>query len=188
MNKGYEVRSGASGARTLESFDATALIGLKVVVKNAAFCLTDEDGDESVVVPMLDKLAASAAVTRCLMEYRLQPKEIKAMRKILGYSLAEMASRMDSKTAAATFSRWEQGQQPMGGYAEKVLRLLICEELREKAAGVSYDGRMISRLVIIDPAIIGETTWEVPAMEFSLVKVKHDGDLTDSWSAPRMAA
>ena len=97
------------------------------------------------------QLRATAAVLRALMPERLRGPEIKAMRKIMGLTLAELARRLDARTAPETVSRWEAEAQPIGGYAEKVLRLLICETLRPDAQGVEYGGAMIASLKLTDP-------------------------------------
>jgi DNA-binding transcriptional regulator YiaG len=127
----------------LAEHDATALVGLRVRVHDAAIETIDENGEIMIELPQLSELMAAAAVVRCLMPGRLHGHEIKAIRKIMGLTLAEMASRLDAKTAPETVSRWET-DQPMGGYAEKVLRLLVCETLSPSAPGIEYAARRIS--------------------------------------------
>src|SRR5262245_41966797 len=113
--------------RPLEDYDATVLVGLRTIVHDAAI-VRIEDGEQTIEIPKLRGLLAAAAVARCLMPIRLRGWEIKAMRKIMKLTLAELAKRLDERTATETVSRWESEAQPMGSYVEKLLRLLVCEE------------------------------------------------------------
>lgn len=166
--------------RVLPSYDVTALIGLRAVVRNVAIQRIDEEGEETIEVPKLRELMASVAVARCLVPLRLAPHEIKAIRKIMKMTMAEMAKRMDERTAPETVSRWEDSQ-PMGGYAEKVFRLLACTELSKEALGISYNGSMISDLVVLDPTRVGEEI-DPPYIEMDLLKIKEpSGVVTEAW-------
>ena len=103
----------AATHRTVSEYDASALVGLKVIARHAAIMSNDEE--DTVELPKLQELMATAAIARCLMPQRLRGHEIKAMRKILRMTLAELADGMDSKTAVETVSRWESERQPRGG-------------------------------------------------------------------------
>jgi hypothetical protein len=72
------------------------------------------------------------------------------MRRILDLTLAELAARMDARTASETVCRWEAEAQPMGAYAEKVFRLIVCEALAGAAPGVEYHGAALASLAIAD--------------------------------------
>jgi DNA-binding transcriptional regulator YiaG len=168
----------------IEEYDATTLVGLKTIVRAAAIY---DAADDTVEVPKLDELMASVAIARALMPVRLQGSEMKAMRKIMGFTLADLANRLDEKTAVETVSRWESGQQPMGGYAEKLFRLVVCETLKDRVPGIAYDGSMIAELKVVDPWL-NNKEYEVPALEFSLVLVKECGVMRDAWTPPRKAA
>lgn len=168
------------GVRVLDEYDATVEVGLRTVVHGAAIERTHE-GETTVELPQIDKLLATAAIARCLMTVRLRGPEIKAMRKIMGMTLADLAGRMDERTAVETVSRWEKENQPMGGYAEKLLRLLICEELREHAPGADYNASMISNLRVKDPWIT-DASFEVPYVHLSRIKVKEHGTTIDAWN------
>jgi transcriptional regulator with XRE-family HTH domain len=82
------------------------------------------------------------------MPARLRGPEIKAIRKIMDLTLAEMAQRMGERTARETVSRWESEAQPMGAYAEKVFRLIVCEALTANAQAVDYHAATLADLVI----------------------------------------
>src|SRR5262249_13955901 len=122
-------------AITLDEYDATPLVGLRVIVKDAAIEHKDDNGETTIELPKLRELLAASAVVRCLLPIRLRGSEMKAMRKIMGMTLADLAKKLDDRTAVETVSRWESETQPMGGYVEKLLRLLICESLKEEAPG-----------------------------------------------------
>jgi len=177
----------AKASRVLDGYDATILVGLRTMVHGAAIEQTNEAGESTVELPKLRNLLAAAAVTRCLMPIRLRGWEIKAIRKIMGLTLAELAKRLDERTATETVSRWESEAQPMGGYAEKILRLLVCEELREQAPGIAYNGSMIANLKVCDPWRVDEE-FEVPHIHLALIRMKeHSGSVIETWDA-KMAA
>ena len=135
--KGIRVIEGQHRAeaikKIIEEYDATPLVGLHTVVISAAMAREDEDGEKIIELPKLRELIASAAILRCLMPIRLRGSEVKAMRKAMRMTLAELARKLDARTAPETVSRWETETQPMGAYVEKLLRLLVCETLRESA-------------------------------------------------------
>src|SRR4051794_10541467 len=98
-------------AKTLERYDATALIGLPVIVVNGAKEITEagDNGEtESYVhIPQLEELSAAVAMARCLMPHRLRGCEIRAVRKILGMTARDLSDAMGENTAVETISRWE---------------------------------------------------------------------------------
>jgi DNA-binding transcriptional regulator YiaG len=174
--------------QVVDEFDATALVGLKVKVCKAARVYQDDDGETVYNVPNLRGLQAASAVARCLMPIKLRGAELRAMRKLMRLTLAGLAERLDAKTAPETISRWESEAQPMGGYAEKVFRLLVCDALHKEAPGIGYDGSKIAQLRVLDPWLM-DKSFEVPYLKFQIVKVKEgaSGNIVDAWDA-KMAA
>jgi DNA-binding transcriptional regulator YiaG len=177
--------------RTLERYDATALIGLPVVVLNSAQEIRekDEDGKEEtyIHVPDLDNLAASAAVAQCLMPRRLRGAELRAIRKIMGMTARELSEAMGENTAAETISRWENENGVPGGYAEKLLRLTVCENLKSKAPGIAYDAEKLIRTKFVETDRSTPMAKD-PRLEFHRVLVRSDGNLDDSWAEMKLAA
>ena len=169
-------------ATIMPVYDATALVGLRVNVLNSAIRRADANGEVTVEVPRIKEMMAAAAVARCLLPIKLRGHEMRAMRKIMRMTLAELANNLDSKTAVQTISRWESEAQPIGGYAEKVLRLLICETLRKRTPGVDYNGSMIANMRVIDPWMMQED-YEIPYLSLEMVKVRDAGHLVDAWDA-----
>lgn len=181
-NKQAEARE-----RILEQYDATVHVGLRTIVCHAAIERVDEEGEETIELPKPRQLRASAAMSRCLMPIRLRGNELKAIRKIMGLTLADLAKKLDERTAPETVSRWESEAQPMGGYAEKILRLLVCEELKSEAPGVEYNGSMIANLNVKDPWRVDEN-YVVPSVVLRLVQLKEQsGSITETWNAKKAA-
>lgn len=180
--------TGAVKPKIIDRFDASTLVGLNTIVCDSAYEEIDSDGDTLIEIPNLRALMASAAVARCLMPVRLRGYELRAMRKIMGLTLSGLAERLDAKTAPETISRWESEAQPIGGFAGKVLRLLVCDALHKEAKGVSYDPSMIVNMRVKDPWITN-AEYRVPPMEFRMVKMKEDsGTIVDVYNNSDMAA
>ena len=166
--------------RVIPEYDATALVGLRTMVTDAAIERV-EDGETTVELPKLEELLAAAAIARCLLPVKLRGAEIKAMRHILGMTLAELAERLDQKTALETLSRWESEAQPIGSYAERVLRLVVCETLKEKAPGMDYNAAMLAGMKVQDPW--KSDNYEVPYIELALIHIRHAGAVIEAWAA-----
>ena len=180
-------RDGGASVRVLDTYDATTLVGLRTLVNGAAIEHTDESGEVTIELPKLRELMASAAVARCLMPIRLRGGEMKAMRRIMKMTLADLAGKLEGRTAAETISRWENEVQPVGGYAEKVFRLLVCSELNENAPGIEYNGSMIAYLTVTDPWR-AQPDYEVPYIEFQLIRIKEaSGSIIEGWDAKKAA-
>lgn len=157
-------------ARTLERADVSDLIGLRVVVLNAAREISENGGETSIEIPDLEALSAAAALARALLPVRLRGRELRAIRHITRLTAAELAERMGDKTSPETISRWENEKQPMSGYAEKVYRLVMCEALRHRALGIGYEDGMIARMTLYDPWR-ADPGYEVPVLEFEHVRM-----------------
>src|SRR5262245_50714889 len=173
----------AAVKRTLDEFDATPFVGLQTLVKGAAIEQKDENGEITIELPKLRELLAAAAVTRCLMPIRLRGAEMKAMRKAMKMTLSDLAKKLDDRTAPETVSRWESEAQPMGGYVEKLLRLLVCETLKEEAPGIEYNASLIANLRVIDPWR-ADPNYVVPPVVLVLIKIKQQsGPVIEAWAA-----
>lgn len=104
------------------------LMGIPVVLKDAAVVETDAAGDETVTIPDMDALVAAIAAYRCLEPGKLAGAEIRFMRKALGLTQADFAETLEIDPA--TVSRCENDGQVLGGFAEKCLRHLVCVVFR----------------------------------------------------------
>lgn len=171
--KSAEARVPKQKERMLPEYDATALIGLRTMVTDAAIERVDDD-ETTVELPKLEELLAAAAIARCLLPVKLQGRGIKPIRHIMHMTLAELAGRLDEKTAVETLSRWESEAQPIGNYAERVLRLVACEYLKEQAPGMDYNAAMIANIKVSAPWKASDPNYQVPYVELGLVRLKKD--------------
>jgi DNA-binding transcriptional regulator YiaG len=174
--------------RVLPVYDATAFVGMRTIVCNAAIERTEDDGEVTIELPKPHELAAAAAVARCLIPVRLRGSELRAMRKIMKLTLPELAKRLDEKTAGETVARWESEAQPMGGYVEKLFRLIVCEELKNAAPGVDYNASAIAHMKVSDPWR-ATPDYELPAVTLSLVQLKEQGSgsIVEAWNVKQAA-
>jgi DNA-binding transcriptional regulator YiaG len=172
---------------TLDTYDATPHVGIRTIVCNAAIERVDDDGEETIEIPKLRELRAAAAIMRCLMPVKLQGWEIRALRKILNMTLTDLAGRLDERTAVETVSRWEAGQ-PMGAYADKVFRLLVCETLKTDAPGIEYNGAMLANLKVVDP-FKADPDFELTPVVLMLIRLKEQasGSIIETWNGKRAA-
>jgi len=167
----------------IESYDVTSIVGLRAIVVNAAMEVTEGD-DIFIEVPDIQALSKAVVMARCLIPISLTSKELKNIRKIIGWSASELAEKMAEKTSTATVSRWENDRQNMGGYAEKVFRLIVCEHLKDECPGVNYESKDIAqlRIISIDRAKQSNAEIEIPYIKFDRVKVKKDNKVSvDAW-------
>jgi DNA-binding transcriptional regulator YiaG len=173
--------------RTLPVYDASVFVGLKTKVYDAAIERVSDAGTETVELPKMPELLASAAVARCLMPIKLRGHEIKAMRRIMKLTLAELAKKLDERTAAETVSRWESEAQPMGNYAEKLLRFIVCDELKQNAPGIPFNASTLVRLSINDPWR-KEPDYQVPPIELWLLPlIEQSGSIIEAWNEKKAA-
>lgn len=133
--------------RTLQSYDAAAEIGLPVTLLDAIRVEEDADGDELIRIPRQSELFAAVAMSVALDPLALSGKELRFLREAVDMTGKEFADAIDC--APAVLSRWENGKQAIGGYAERVIRQLVCEELKAAAPGIAYEPAAIPRLKIV---------------------------------------
>jgi transcriptional regulator with XRE-family HTH domain len=174
--------------KILPIYDATTFVGLRTTVRNGAVERIESNGEPTIELPKLLELMAAASIVRCLNPIKLRGAEIRTLRKIMKLTMADLAKEMDVKTAAETISRWESENQPMGAYAEKVLRLIVCEKLKIEAPGVDYNARMIANLQVIDPWK-ANADYEVPAVDlwYGPLKDQCSGKIIEAWNGRKAA-
>jgi putative zinc finger/helix-turn-helix YgiT family protein len=119
-------------------------------------------GERIVSIERMADLHRALAWTVAAQVGRLQPVQVKFLRKYLGWSGTAFAKVMG--TTPATVSRWEGGKQPMGVVAEHLLRALVFRERpvdeypSEQLAELSTDVPPPARLTAIACADVG---WKV---------------------------
>jgi DNA-binding transcriptional regulator YiaG len=178
-------------ATNLERYDATALIGLSVVLINGAKQIVEADGEGKtetyVEIPDMEELSAAAAMVRCLMPPKLRGAEIRAIRKILGMTARELSEAMGGNTAVETISRWENEADYAGGYAEKLLRIAVCENLKSRAPGIDYDPEKLIRMQMVGNGKMDPKS--IPPIHLRRMLVRQENRTNDSWTdGPRAAA
>jgi DNA-binding transcriptional regulator YiaG len=144
--------------------------------------------EETIELPKMQELLASAAVVRCTTPIKLRGHEIKTMRKIMKLTLTDFAKKLDERTAAETISRWESEAQPMGSYAERLLRLNVCDELKQNAPGIRYNPSTIIRMVSISDPWRDDPNYQISPIELWLTPlIEQSGDLIEAWNEKRVA-
>ncbi|MDD5307077.1 MAG: helix-turn-helix domain-containing protein [Deltaproteobacteria bacterium] len=87
-------------------------------------------GEHEVVIPRIEDLHQAIAMAVVAKKSRLMPAEVRFLRKHLGWSGTDFARHMG--VAAETVSRWENGREPMGAVADRLLRLLVATKAPER--------------------------------------------------------
>ena len=178
----------AETSSVLKERDVSPLVGVKTIACDAAIERQDHSGEKNIELPKLRELIASALVSRCLMPIRLRGSEMKAMRKGMKMTLGDMAKRLGGKTAPETISRWELEAQPIGSHAEKVLRLVVCEELKKEAPGIAYEASMLANMIEIEDPWATNPNYEVPAIVLIYMPMKVDNSVIEAWNEKKVAA
>ena len=140
--------------RVLDVFDASDLFGLHVQIENAAIETIDENDASVVTIPYLKQASKAAAVARCLTAGRLNRRELKAIRRIAGLKLKQLALAMGIYDHAENFDGWESENFVISAYADKVFRLAICERLTADVPGIPYSVADILRVDVRYPWVI----------------------------------
>jgi DNA-binding transcriptional regulator YiaG len=120
--------------------------GYPVVLCDSAIKRTYPGGEEAIEIPDSENLIAAIAIARALCPLQLIPAEIRFLRKAMKMTGKDLADAM--QTTGETVSRWVK-DQPMGGFAEKLLRELVFAELKEKAPGIPIPDHAVARMKLI---------------------------------------
>lgn len=81
------------------------------------------NGHSEYVIPAIDELHQVIATALSRKSARLDPAEIRFLRKYLGWSQSNFATRMG--VTPESVSRWESGAVMMAPTAERLLRLMV---------------------------------------------------------------
>jgi DNA-binding transcriptional regulator YiaG len=115
------------------------LMGLPypIVLLDAAEEVTDPASGEvlGIAVPDAEELAAAVALALSFMPVRLSGPEVRFIRRVLGMTGQELAAAVEMDPA--TLSRWENGKQDVGGWADKAIRMAAVLRLQDHAPGSS---------------------------------------------------
>jgi putative zinc finger/helix-turn-helix YgiT family protein len=94
-----------------------------ITLQNVEVRRCEECGEDEVVIPKIDLLHQAIATSLIAKRNRLTAAEVRFLRKYLGWSGVDFARHMG--VAPETVSRWENGREPIGGVAERLLRLMV---------------------------------------------------------------
>ncbi|EGG78901.1 XRE family transcriptional regulator [Gluconacetobacter sp. SXCC-1] len=133
--------------RTLPSYEEDGLgLPYAVTLINAAEEEIDETTGEiiGIFVPDMEGLAAAVAMARVLMPAGLLPQEIRFLRDVLDLSSGDMAKVLMMNPA--TYSRWENGKQEVGQWADKQMRMVVVTTLRDRFPHFSVDPKTVTSL------------------------------------------
>ena len=92
-----------------------------VVVSNCGQC-----GEQTVAIPKIEELHRVIAQAIIKKKERLSAEEARFLRKCLGWSGKDFAEHMG--VTQETVSRWENGKEPMGPVADRLLRLILAQQ------------------------------------------------------------
>lgn len=147
-------------------WDASGLPNVVLVGVEVRRC--PECGEQATVIPRLASLQRTLAMMIVQRPGRLSPQEIRLLRKWLGWSGQDFARHFG--VTATTVSRWEsvEDPSPMGGTAERLLRLAV-------AHGQPTEEYPVSRLAELDD--------DAPAPRFFNMKPSGGG-----WEASSITA
>jgi DNA-binding transcriptional regulator YiaG len=123
-----------------------SLMGLPILLLNSAVEMNQE-GENVVGVKEPEALEVAVAVARLAMKEKLAGNEIKFLRKAAGERAAALAEYLDVR--AETFSKWENGKEPISQNAEKLFRLRIFDLLKDKVPGSQTKASDILNLKIV---------------------------------------
>lgn len=119
-------------------------------------------GARGVMIPKIEKLHAALAEMLITTVPKLSGPEVRFLRKYLGLSGVDFAERMG--VAAATVSRWENDKEPIGGVAERLLRLMVAHEKRVASYVLDDTARIAARKAPKRlEARLSESGWEAHA-------------------------
>lgn len=116
-NEGHEMQERTGNA----AFELAE--GVSITLKGSRIFRCAECGVESPVVPAPAALVRAAAEAMAKAPNKLGPKEIRFLRKSLGFSGKDFAAKIN--VDAGTVSRWERGAETMGPANERLLRLMV---------------------------------------------------------------
>lgn len=166
----------------LKERDVSIIVGVRTIACDAAIERKAENGEVGIELPKLRELIASALVSRCLIPVRLRGSEIKAMRKAMKMTLSELAKMLGGKTAPETISRWESEAQSLGSHAERVLRLVVCEQLKREAPGITYDASKLACMNEITDPWVEDPNYQLPHIVLTYMPMKVDHSVVEVWN------
>lgn len=130
--------------RTIERYEATSMgVPFSLILINGAEEEIDDETGHAVGIhiPNLEGLIAAVTVARVLIPLQLSGAEVKFIRRALGKSSKDFAESL--ALDPASLSRWENGKQILGGWADKQVRMAAVILLGDKVPSLNIDQKSI---------------------------------------------
>lgn len=135
--------------RTLDHYEATSfgVPFLVTLINGAEEEIDDETGQPvGIHIPDLEGLIAAIVVSRVLTPLQLSGAEVKFIRRAIGKTSKDFAEALGLDPA--TFSRWENGRQSVGEWADKQVRMSALIMLGDRVPLLHIDQKAIVDLRI----------------------------------------
>ena len=155
-----------------------------VLIDGAEEEIDERTGERvGIFVPGMESLVAAIAVARALHPLQLHGSEVRFIRRVIGMPAKEFAEALGMDPA--TLSRWENGRQTVGEWADKEVRMAAVILLADRVPGLGID-----RKEVVGLRVVPRTEDDWPTIEMRRV---HRGDAggserADCWDALRLAA
>ncbi|HUO04648.1 MAG TPA: helix-turn-helix domain-containing protein [Candidatus Binataceae bacterium] len=149
LNAKCEKCGGALATRIVHEYRNDALIGMPgVVILDAVEEVRCAKCGKVAATGFsnLEGLISAVAVARVGAAPKLSGRDVRFLRKALGWSSKELAAKLEVRDE--TVSRWENEREPVGPTSEKLLRLIVAEFLAEKAPKLDVDEKRIASMRI----------------------------------------
>lgn len=98
-----------------------------IVLRDVEVSRCPQCGEMEVTIPQIEALHQVIAQALIQKSSRLVPEEVRYLRTYLGWSGTDLAAHIG--TTPETISRWEHGVTPIGKTADRLLRLLVAQQL-----------------------------------------------------------
>jgi DNA-binding transcriptional regulator YiaG len=172
--------------RKIERFEEDGLgLPYSVTLIDAAEEEIDEAGNRlSVRIPNMEGMIAALAVSRATCPLALDGREVRFIRRAIGMTAKDFAACWDM--APESLSRWENGKQALGGWADMSVRLAAVASLGHLVPGLDVGQKDILRLRVVHRE---PDDW--PSFTLRLVEASesHDtcGDDQPDWTSLKAA-
>jgi putative zinc finger/helix-turn-helix YgiT family protein len=148
---GKEMQSRRENYRYTES-GLSNIVLANVEVRTCPHC-----GEREVVIPRLDELHRAIAQALVRQHTKLNPEQIRFLRKYLGWSAVDFARYM--AVQPETVSRWESGSQDMGEISDRLLRLLVAHRQPEERYPIEMFRHRLRRTAKATLRFKADPTW-----------------------------
>ena len=149
-------------------------LGISVTLRNSVVREACTNcGEETIIIPGDDKLTFAVAMARLMTPVCLRGSDVKFLRKACGLKSKELSELLDVRPE--TMSRWENKDERLGGFSEKLLRHTIGALINEKAPAIHFDPKLIVEMNFVDIELL------CPFGEFELIELEKDDHQSDEW-------